>query len=109
MGEAEEARAALTRGAGPGLLDDEGDDDRDNERVNRDRLGERGADDHRGADVAGGFGVAAERFHRTANRHTDTDAGADRAETDRERGSDRLGSTNRIRTRSSRKHRDPPS
>ena len=52
-------------------LDDEGDDDRDNECVDGDRLGERRTDDHRGSDVAGRLGIAPDGVHRAADSHAD--------------------------------------
>ena len=58
------------------ILRREENDDRDNEGVDGDRFGQRRTDDHRGSDRAFSFRVAPKRFHRAANRHTDTERGA---------------------------------
>src|SRR3712207_6217373 len=67
---------------------DEQDDDGDDEGVDRDRLGERGADDHRRPDRALGLGVAPERLHRAPNREADAEPRADSTDADRDRRPD---------------------
>src|SRR5690242_5120010 len=70
----------------PHRAGDEQDDQRDDEGVDRDGLGEDDRQDHVGADDAGGLGVAAHGGQRGAGDQADADAGADGAQTDGEGG-----------------------
>ena len=46
--------------------------------VDRERLDQSQTDDHRGHDLARGFGVAGDTFHRAADAEAHADAGAER-------------------------------
>src|SRR5690606_30292014 len=70
----------------PGAGLDEEDDDGDDEGVDRDSLGKRRTDDHRGADIASGFRVASEGIHGTADRESDTEGRAKPANPNSDRG-----------------------
>src|SRR5688500_4595751 len=63
-------------------------DDRDDEGVDRDGLGQTGADDQGCPDVAGRLRVAPKRFHRAADGHTDAQARTDRPDADGDTGAD---------------------
>jgi hypothetical protein len=89
-------------GDGPDL--DELDDDRDNEGVDRDRLGQTGADDHRRADVARCFRVAPECLHGLADSNADAEAWANGAKADRQRGANSARGVNSIGPSHSTEH-----
>src|SRR5689334_25063331 len=55
------------------------------ERVDRQRLGQRGDDDHGELDACGGFGLTADRLHGALTDQAETDARADRGDADAER------------------------
>src|SRR5215207_8934882 len=69
-----------TQRPGHPSLDDESNDDRDNEGVDRDGLGQRRGQNHDRADLAGGFRVATDGLHRAAPDETDTDTRPDASE-----------------------------
>src|SRR5688500_3473553 len=71
-------------------LHDESNDDRDNEGVDRDRLGQRRGQNHDRADLAGGLRVATDGLHRAATDETDTDAGPDAPQPNSETGTQRF-------------------
>ena len=71
-------------------------------------LGQRRADDHRGADVGSGLWVAAEGLHRALDRVSDTEAGAKAADADRESRADRLRRRDALFTCHAVEHVDPP-
>jgi hypothetical protein len=83
---------------------DERDDDGDNERVDRDRLGERRADDHRGLDLATSLRVATDGLHRATDGHTDAERRAKTADTDRDARANRLRRVNALWSYHSVKH-----
>src|SRR6187402_3196503 len=49
----------------------------DNASKQRDAFDERGGDQHRGADVAGSFGLTGDAFQRGTGQTADAEAGAD--------------------------------
>src|SRR5690349_3560626 len=59
------------------------------ERVDRQRLGQRGDDDHGELNACGGFGLTADRLHGALTDETQTDARADRGDADAERETER--------------------
>ena len=63
---------------------DEHQDQRDDERVNRDRFGEGHTQDHVRLDVRRRIGIASHRLQRALHQNTDADARANRAQTDRQ-------------------------
>src|SRR5687768_1274881 len=67
---------------------DEGDDQRDDEAVDRDRLGQTEADDHRRPDGVLRLRVTANRLERSAHADADSDGRTDTTERDRHRGGD---------------------
>jgi len=87
----------------PGELDEE-DDDGDDERVNRDRLGESGADDHGRSDLTSSFGIASDRFHRAADGHTDTKTWANSTQSNCQGRADCLGAIQSLWSRKSVEH-----
>jgi len=56
----------------------------DNQGVNGDGFGEGGNEQHRHQDLAGGFRVAADRFHGLRADPTDTESRDNRADADRQ-------------------------
>src|SRR4051794_722369 len=54
-----------------------GDDEREDESEQRERLGERDPEEHRGSDGAGRLGLARQGGDRVADAQADADAGAD--------------------------------
>ena len=64
------------------VADEEQNNQRDDERVNRDSLGKRHRDDQVRADNTSGVRVAAHRAERRASGQADADARANSAETD---------------------------
>src|SRR5918999_191305 len=68
----------------------ESNDDRDNEGIDRDCLGQRRGENHDGADLTGGLRVATDGLHRAATDETDTDAGSDAPQPDGETRTERF-------------------
>ena len=79
------ARDAI-RVAQPILADEQ---ERDDERVDHERLDQREAENHRAADLAGGAGVAGDALERRAGGAALADAAAERGEADAEAGAER--------------------
>ena len=76
--EARQKRAAL------GKLDDKA----DNQGENGERVCNRDANEHRRLNLARGFGIAADGLQCATDENTETDTGADDAETDGNRHSE---------------------
>src|SRR5215510_4840311 len=67
----------------------EREDERDDERVDDQRLDQREAEDHRGADLAGGAGVARDAVQRGGRGAALADATAERGDADAQAGGER--------------------
>ena len=65
-----------------------GEDDADDQAEQGHALDERGGDDHRGTEVAGGFGLTSSAFERRSGEAADAETGAEGNETSAETGTE---------------------
>src|SRR3954453_15740741 len=86
------------------------DDERERDAEQRERLDQADADEHRGADLTGVFGVASHCLDRLADQDPQPDAGTDRGQTDDEPLADGLQTGSHIDgLRDEMQHPVPPS